>query len=95
MDHRAGINHSFTSRYSPPQSCIVSFLKKEKKSGFLQVVFVCAGVLMQYSDAGAARIEPAAGASCRLKELTNLARWELRASLTDFVSTNWNSSPKN
>lgn len=94
MDHIAGINHSFTSRYSPPQSCVVFFLKKKKKSGFLQVVFACAGVLMQYSDAGAARIKHAPGDSCKLKELTKLTQCELRASLTDIVSTNWKSSPK-
>lgn len=49
---------------------------------------------MQSSDAGATRVEPAAGVSCRLKELTKLTKWELRAILTDFVSTNWNSSQK-
>lgn len=49
---------------------------------------------MQCSDAGVARIKQAARVPCALKELTALTKHVLRVSLADFVSTNWNSSPK-
>lgn len=96
MDHRAVINHSFISRFSVLLSLVLVFLKRKNKSaGFLQVAYVCVGVLMQCSGAGAARIKHVAGVSCRLKELTDLTKSVLSLSLKDFVSTNWNSSPKN
>lgn len=78
--------------HNPPNSCIGFVLTKS--AGFLQVVFVCAGVLMQHSDAGTALGKHAAAGSCRLNNMSVLIKYLLRESLNAFVSTKWNSSSK-
>ncbi|TWW60213.1 hypothetical protein D4764_05G0003030 [Takifugu flavidus] len=54
-------------------------------------MFVCAGVLMQCSDAGTALSKHAAAGSCNLKDLSTLTKHLLRLSLNSYDGANGES----
>ncbi|XP_029685778.1 uncharacterized protein [Takifugu rubripes] len=65
--------------------------RMDHRAGFLQVMFVCAGVLMQCSDAGTALSKHAAAGSCKLKDLSTLTKSLLRLSLNSYDRANGES----